>query len=321
MSTENPNQNQRTSFRCTVAESRQDCILRIGQRALPAKLIDESVGGFAILVDELAGLENEQTAELATDAGSFTVRIVHISKVTPTDINIAADRETPCFRLGLVRLGETGLPQEPKASILAGSLRFNLGQFNSLSGIIVVVGILGTTLLVAAPMGWISGAWHAAQFGAKQFMQDKDQQAESHSQESLPGQLRSATGDSPFPAQRSDVRQKSSAFGDGNGHASQSAFSTSKSNRYLRLPGATPLVLPEVVEKLQLTADQQSRIRDLADATSKAMRSLDTQLRGQQRRHITEQREELLKQAREEALKVLTKEQRAEWDAMVGKPK
>ncbi len=320
MSFEIPGKNQRKSFRCTTADSCQQCVLRVGDRTLTAKLLDQSAGGFAILVDELAGLEADQTAVLCTNAGAFVVRAVHITKVVPTDRNVAAGQEKPCFRLGLVRLSETGLPEEPKTSILVGRLPVHAGQLNSPSRILLILGVLMILVLLATkPLDVISGVWHALQFGSN-VMQNKDQQAESHSQESLPKQLRSTTGDSPFPVQGLGVPEKGSAFGNNHGRAAPSAFSNTTVSRYLRMPGATPLILPEVIEKLQLTPDQQSQIRDLTETTSKAMRNLDEKLRGQQRQSIKEQREKLLDQSRQEALKILSKEQRAQWDAMTAKP-
>ena len=45
---------QRKSFRCTVADTCQRCELKVGSHLLPARLLDESAGGFAVLVDHLA---------------------------------------------------------------------------------------------------------------------------------------------------------------------------------------------------------------------------------------------------------------------------
>jgi hypothetical protein len=76
--------NQRLSFRCTVADTRQRCELRIGADVLPATLLDESAGGFGVLVERLAGLEVNQTAELRTDTGWSLVRVVHLSEANPS---------------------------------------------------------------------------------------------------------------------------------------------------------------------------------------------------------------------------------------------
>jgi mevalonate pyrophosphate decarboxylase len=56
MSIEGKGRNRRESFRCAVADTSRDCALNVGSEMQQAKLLDESAGGFAVLVDCLVGL-------------------------------------------------------------------------------------------------------------------------------------------------------------------------------------------------------------------------------------------------------------------------
>jgi len=312
MDFESLSQNQRKWFRCVVARSRERCVLRVGECVLPGKLVDQSAGGFSVLVDELAGLEVDQTAELTTDVGSFEVRAAHISKVMPTETNVAADREAACFRIGLIRLREVGLPQEPKTSIFAGSLQSNvnpLGRSGEMKGVVVV-------FLVIATLAVLTGWWRVGASGMYHLMQAIGQQMTSPAKNSSPNTAQSKADDSRSSANSFGRREDGSAFSSSSGSRKEDILSAKTLNRYLRMPGAAALTMPEVVDRLRLTADQQSQMYDLTSATSKAIRHLDATLQGQPSPNVSKQREELLKQARQEALKVLTSEQRVQWDAM-----
>ena len=88
---------ERKSCRCTVPQDRQACELKVGANVLLALLVDKSAGGFGVLVDRLGGLKTGEKAELHTDMGQFTVRIVHIREVAlPKDTALDT-----CFLVGM----------------------------------------------------------------------------------------------------------------------------------------------------------------------------------------------------------------------------
>lgn len=94
---------QRRSSRHPVPESRQRCEVKINEEVLPAWLVDESTGGFAVLVSNVGtGLIN-QKIELHTDGIFFDVRVAHVTEVIP---RISVSGKGPWFRLGLRRLNE-----------------------------------------------------------------------------------------------------------------------------------------------------------------------------------------------------------------------
>ena len=91
----------RKSCRNPVPEARQPCELNIGDNLIPALLMDESRGGFAVMIDRLEGVKSGKRAKLRTDAGWVNVRIIYIKKAAPPAYS---DPQSDCwFRLGLRR--------------------------------------------------------------------------------------------------------------------------------------------------------------------------------------------------------------------------
>jgi hypothetical protein len=94
-----PGRDDRKSARSHVPKARQSCELKVGANVAPALLVDESRGGFAILIDRLEGLKSGKKAKLHTDMGWFLVRIVYIKKAArPSGSDSKCDT---WFRVGL----------------------------------------------------------------------------------------------------------------------------------------------------------------------------------------------------------------------------
>ncbi len=89
----------RKSVRNQVPQARQSCELKVGADVAPALLVDESSGGFAILIDRLEGLKSGKRAKLHTDTGWFEVRIVYVRKAAPPPGS--ASKSDTWFRAGL----------------------------------------------------------------------------------------------------------------------------------------------------------------------------------------------------------------------------
>ena len=69
MCEEKRSRDKRKSFRCAVAGLRQPCETEVGSQTLSACLLDESAGGFAVLVDYLGGLQVNQKAKFRRTRG------------------------------------------------------------------------------------------------------------------------------------------------------------------------------------------------------------------------------------------------------------
>jgi hypothetical protein len=90
---------ERKSCRFQVPEGRQSCELKVGASLLPAMLVDESKGGFAVLIERLEGLKSGKKVALRTDLGWCKVRIIYVRKAAPP---ANSDAKSDCwFRLGL----------------------------------------------------------------------------------------------------------------------------------------------------------------------------------------------------------------------------
>ncbi len=90
---------ERKSRRSRVQQGRQSCELKVGADLLPALLVDESRGGFAVLIDRLEGLKSGKRVKLRTDMGWFKVRVIYVKKAARP---AHADSNSDCwFRLGL----------------------------------------------------------------------------------------------------------------------------------------------------------------------------------------------------------------------------
>jgi len=290
---------RRNSFRCPVTESWRQCALVVGKTRLPVWLLDESAGGFAVLADGPPGVTENQRVQLVTDTGWFDVGVIHVRQVDPEDAanGAPAGAEGPWFRIGLCRLGEFESAAEDAALFPAGfGLHFSLAKWcPSNRGLMVVVGVLFTLALIVLPLALMptfkrDGDWWLKRLapwdGAR-----SPTSATSGDAESRPARLSSASqGDLGAPWSLRDTAR--------------------------RLPGATPLTLPEVVRTLKLTDAQQEKIRLVIDATTQAMRDLDSPLQGRQRQQLSAIRAQAFEEALKEALKVLDSEQRARWEAL-----
>jgi len=98
-----PGINDRKSPRCPVPPDRQPCELKVGANVLSASLVNESKGGFAVLIDRLDGIKTGKKVELVMKTRSFTVKVVHITKVAPPEN--APPECNSWFRLGMKKTG------------------------------------------------------------------------------------------------------------------------------------------------------------------------------------------------------------------------
>jgi hypothetical protein len=94
-----PNRGERQACRIPVLPDHQPCQLKIGDKFVPAALINESKTGLAVLTDRVDGLAAGTKADLLTDTETVPIEIVYIEKVAP-----CAYSATKCdtlFQLGV----------------------------------------------------------------------------------------------------------------------------------------------------------------------------------------------------------------------------
>jgi hypothetical protein len=314
MSVKQHNQDQRKSFRCAVVADRRFCELKIGETVSPAKLVDESAGGFSVLVQFPTAPATDQPIEIHTVGGWYHARIVHVQESKPEDDEASEGTDSGTwFRLGLHRLGEVTMPDRFSLSRLVEKFFPGSGQWRVPSGVPMVLGLLFAVLMIALSFAVIRSPWRPwKEEGVKQW----------HAP-AAPSTPPSTPPSAPPSTPSVDVLQPRSQPASTEGFSLFSGRSQDRKPLHVaglkpidslrKLPGADSLMLPDMVKHLELTADQQQRIRQLIAMTSQAVRNLDLQMSGRQRQEIFSQRTRLLEQARREALQLLNEQQRAEW--------
>jgi hypothetical protein len=81
----------------------------------------------------------------------------------------------------------------------------------------------------------------------------------------------------------------------------------------LSLPGPEPFAAPQVVQALELTAEQQTKLNAMIEATVGALRECDERWQSDSRHTHSKKRAIVMDAARQEALKILTERQREKW--------
>jgi uncharacterized protein YbcI len=111
-----PSKRHRKAERLIVPLERQSCHLKVGDHILPASLVNESRGGFAVWTDRVDCLKIGETIGLHTDQGWFPVRIVYFREVAKSqDTQVNGDS---WFQLGLRKTGKLSNLIDPTARSL-----------------------------------------------------------------------------------------------------------------------------------------------------------------------------------------------------------
>jgi hypothetical protein len=302
-----PGENLRKTVRCMVDDSRRQCELCVDARRITAWLQDESVGGFGILVEGAHGLDVGQEAELHTDTGWFIVRIMRVEEIDLSQLEgIEGGEQGHWYRLGLARLAVTAPPRKSTTWWPIQKVQRPERSSNGLLLAVIVFLAVFATVLSYGLMKLKEPSKSADTGRSTQWMDVKAMDNAPHRESS------SAAPNRNKPASNRDSHT-SSAPARLSDRVWQDLRSTLR-----RLPGPSPLTLPDVVEQLQLTPEQQRQIQRIVDNLAKAIRDLDRELAGRQRKDIDNIRSELLERARKEAVGHLTTQQRKIWDDLVG---
>ena len=344
MSSTDTNTDLRGSFRCPVAESRQHCVLHVGGELHPGRLLDESAGGFAVLLDKQPNVEVAQTALLQTDSGYFQVRVMYMAEApTPLGSRLPeSDVPTQWFRLGLGRLGDALPEQEPMVSKFAKRFGLRKRDAADAKGWFPWPSFVLTCAAVVVPLCLIGLFWHSTH-AKKTPAQWQNFWASWGGKKSAPRELPPALPTdpkAPFQPNAHSPREnakppaflpefKASLFGD-RSYADalaryfdeQNSFAAAgvNLNTLVRsLPGPTVLILPEVVKRLHLTDAQQAGIHDLIDAMVEDIRELNRDPQAYNHRaEIANRRQEVHEAYLHRSLELLTSEQQTAWKKLIG---
>ncbi len=143
-------QQKRRWFRMQVPAGQEFAELRVGQRKLSVRLIDESVGGFAVICDHPLDVQRGTQMILRTPAGWHRVQVVRIEEFSDAML------------LGMARLADLDHPDDVAETQLAGwrylcfsSLRQKLLPDGSMS-------LSGSAFVAIAMVGILVGGFFLA---------------------------------------------------------------------------------------------------------------------------------------------------------------
>jgi len=353
---------ERKSFRCKVFGPAAQAELQLGQLRLACRLLDESAGGFAALVQCAEEPTPGTVGRLRHQGGWFEVRVVHATRLKPAPETapqrqpsfdetkasppaaartssvgkLPADRKKPelpaeqpqtaasIWRLGLERLGEVVPPAPspinwrvlasliPLPRLLVRNIPIFVGGIT-----IAVVVIAGPLLLVLhwpEQLRWISSsnqnaapekpAAGPALFSAAEPSSDPPPKRAS-------AEARLPVADLAHPASNRAHQPPAPA-----GKPKPSEQQEDIGKLVARLPGAAPFELPQVAERLGLTAQQRAQVRQIVSDCARTIEALEQQMAGASRQQLALYRQAILDKARQEALQVLNPEQLAQWEQL-----
>jgi len=267
--------------RIATPEPRPQAMLIVGRKEMPVSVLDESVGGFAILADRAPGIHAHDIVHLRNGDTIYETRVVYIGRAAMSSDGAASNG----FRLGLERMTEARVPPtaaEKTPWLMRLSAPDRVASQRSVLGALIMLGLLvigaslGIVLLLAAVNGsarHAMGEW----IGLR---------------EPLP------TATPPKPSAPNRTGRQIQEFVE-------------------QMPGAAALMAPAISEKLTLTEAQRVQIGELVDKTNAALAEFDRYFANDSRRERAEKRAMLFAESRRQALGVLTPRQRAEWEAIV----
>jgi len=300
---------KRKAFRCQIADMPQEAALNLGRTKVPAQLINESAGGFAVRVEQDPGVEVDQVVRLRTGGGCFEVRVAHITEELRDETDDGSAEAS--FVVGLERRKDLEVWDNVENSDGRRSRPF-LRRFIP-SGTTVVVVLVGTLLVcVVFSIAAFASLLYLDPPLAEQIMHwSCDQVAAAY------GKLPNLSQWRPEPVEKSDQWRQSrvterSTWNDipstANRHSTVH-ISSGLRNEIRRNPGATVFLLPRVVSELNLTDSQQAAICRIIAETAATMR------------HKTANRDSatytrLLINSRYRAVALLNTEQRNRWEIL-----
>jgi hypothetical protein len=223
-----------------------------------------------------------QTADL-----DIAVRVSTIVRMESIEGHFASN--VPAFCIGLTRLGQTGAKSRLQPSMPPRKARPKLLSIPPLGRVRALLGWLMAFAMIATPLVLVIAAWQHHFY-----------------------QAQSADSNADVGAASADVPQCTPV----NGRQPAVALVPDPAPEILRLPGVEPFLNPQVAAKLALTPSQTGALGRLNATIQGALQDLEKYWESVGRLELARRRNVLLDAARQEALQLLTDQQRQQWEAM-----
>jgi len=309
--------NQRDDVRCAVVGGCHEAILRFKGRNIPAALVDESAGGFAVRIGDARPVEVGDTLVLRTAMGCFKVRVARVTQESsPDGISAGGDQTGGSSRiLGLQRLEdlvEDVLHEARSRSSLSQSLGGILDSSTMLVAVAIVIlcigGLWAATVLSGGsdeePQGWTTSS-----AGRRVALGNASNSSQRWTGRSTQKKDAVKTPTLPWRKERSemDVVSRSSP-------SLRSQF-RQRSRQLPQMPAAATLLSSKMIDELALTDKQQKAIRRILQSAERLRDDSRSRAQGS-----PDQLDESLKAQFAEidrlALDLLNESQRARWSEL-----
>ncbi len=277
------------STKLPFSTAQPDCLLAVGSQRFAAILTDECETGMHVQIQGSPLFWVEDSGVLQTPDSEISVRVANIVRIESIEDQFVSS--IPAFRIGLTCLGQA--EEKPAPTTTMGTRRppaFPLGSADSIplsdrppGRIRAAAGGLIALVMIATPLALVAAAWrhHVQQAGTNDAQQAV-----------MPP---STAPEVPQPAKPAILEPTPET---------------------LKLPGIEPFLRPEVIAKLELTPTQTDAIGRLDKTTREALQDLEKYWESVGRLELARRRDVVLEAAREEALQLLTDQQRRQWEAM-----
>ncbi|MCC6125544.1 MAG: hypothetical protein IT426_11320 [Pirellulales bacterium] len=344
---------RRQTVRCSIPEQRQEGELRFGEKRLKIQLLDESAGGFGVLCAELQGIEVGAVGLMQAGEDWFEVRVANIRPAETVPIEVdgmsclavsyktAGEQNTDesaseppsqplptVYRLGLCRLRDLVDPLENTRISLWTGLTCRLRHIRPSTWGLLATGMLLAILVATIPnqsLQLISSDTANAMlknetplvkfFKSHSKRSRNDRRIDGTEDYSL---VRAFAADA---AKRWDETPKAN-----DADYSQEAVNSTETDakteelrrRIRRLDGAMPFTLPEVAQRLGLSAKQIEQIRELSASAAELTGDLDGFSGSEEERKRIHA--DIFNGTRKAALELLDESQKKKWRELAGEP-
>jgi len=264
-----------------------DCVLTIGSQDLPAVLADEQATDLHVLIQGSPLFWVDDIGVLRNSVAETAVRVSNIIRMEESNDDFTGNISS--FRIGLVRLASTAVkPRSPSVENPLSSTWAKGLTLLPLRRVTPSVGGLIGFILIVTPLIIAAVAW------------------QHH--------IQSTRSAEPFhPAIDSSASPQSTTM---TVNKPSVPVIPELARVLSQLPGVEPFLAPEVAKKLKFTPSQTGAFGRLDKTTREALDDLEKDWGSSGQWELARRRNVLFETARQEALQLLTDQQREQWDAM-----
>lgn len=144
-----PQSQKRKSVRHRVPPGQQSCEWKVEANQVSGKLLDESDGGFCVLIPDLLGVGICERAQLRTTDGWVWVTVIHIAEVQSGHASSEADSPRTSYRVGVQHLQKVIPGEEPCEGFSVATSHSLWRAVVVAVGVVTLAGALGLSVVLS----------------------------------------------------------------------------------------------------------------------------------------------------------------------------